>query len=251
MTELWQYIVLGAVQGITEWLPISSDGHLVLFHRWLGVPNNLAFDVFLHLGSLLVILIYFRHDIMRLALALGRRSEVEDRRLIVRLIIATIVTVAVALVLNPYVEQWQTITMSAIFFIVSGIFVALPYMVRRRQRALNAPRAAWLGLWQGLAVLPGLSRSGSMLGWGLVLGLKKDEAFRFTFLAGIPAIAGAAILELPYLQIKAVYWAGFITTIVVGYLSLMLLELVLKRDKLWIFSLYTIILGLSLLWFGR
>ncbi len=251
MNSFFQYAILGIVQGITEWLPISSDGHLVLAHAWLGVPTNLAFDVFLHLGSLIVILIYFRTDIVRLIRALGRPSEVADRNLIGRIIVATFFTVAIALLINPYMEQLQTVRVAAIFFIVTGIFVGMHKFIRAKASSLTWGKTIFLGLAQGLAVLPGLSRSGSMLGWGLALGLKKEEAFRFTFLAAIPAIAGAFLFEIRHLQIQPIYWVGFIVTIIVGYLSLMALELVLKRDRLWIFSLYTIILGVVLLCFAR
>lgn len=251
MAPWLQYALLGVVQGITEWLPISSDGHLVIAHEWLGVPNNLAFDVFLHLGSLIVILIYFRDDIARLLRALGKPSEVADRRLIAKIIGATIITVGIALVINPYIEGLQTVWVTAIFFIVTGIFVGLHRFIHARASSLTWGKTLGLGLAQGLAVLPGLSRSGSMLGWALVMGIKKEEAFRFTFLAAIPAIAGAFLFEVRHLEIQPVYWVGFIVTIIVGYLSLMMLELILKRDRLWVFSLYTIILGIVLLWFGR
>ncbi|MFH0874180.1 MAG: undecaprenyl-diphosphate phosphatase [Candidatus Komeilibacteria bacterium] len=251
MSAFFQYVLLGLVQGITEWLPISSDGHLVIAHQWLGVPANLAFDVFLHLGSLIVIIVYFRDDIWRLIRALGRPSEVAERKLIGRIIVATIFTVAVAWLLNPYIERWQTIRITAIFFIVTGIFVGLHKFVRAKAGPITWGKSVILGLAQGLAVLPGLSRSGSMLGWGLVLGIKKEEAFRFTFLAAIPAIAAAFLFEVRQLQIQPIYWVGFIVTMIVGYLSLMALELIIKRDRLWVFSIYTIILGIILLWWGQ
>lgn len=257
-------VILGIVQGITEFLPISSDGHLALGAQLLGREPDLTFVVFLHGATVLAMYAYFRADILRLLASLSPRNRERsgaDRALIVLIIAGTAVTGIVALALEPIVEPMSgSPVWVGVWFLSNALVLAGGEALSTRVRAtptpdrLTMPRVALIGLMQGLAVLPGLSRSGSTISSGMVSGLSRENAARFSFLLGIPIITLAAVRDLaglfrgdavlpPFL----VSLSGFLAAAVAGYLAIFVLLRLVKNTRLYVFAAYTGVLGAILL----
>lgn len=233
--------LLGVVQGVTEFLPISSKTHLVVVPALLDRrPPGLGFIVLLHLGTLVALLVYFAPDLWRLLLGVVRGGD--DRRLAVLLIVASVPAAVLGLVFEETFERLLSEPRGAAFALLATavILVGAEWVSgtfsRRRARAMRteatARDAVVIGLAQALALLPGVSRSGSTMGAGLALGLRRDAVARFAFLLAIPAIAGANIIELPEVLdegIGAPEVAGVVAATVSGFLAVALLLRYLKR----------------------
>lgn len=257
-----QAAALGFVQGATEFLPVSSDGHLALVYRAFGSPPDLTFEVFLHFATLLAMLVYFRADLLGLMRAMtsgGKGSP--ERRLAMRIAGGTVVTGLAALALEPVVEPMSASGLwVGIWFLCTAALMTVGELlgprVPRTEAAhdLTWPKTALVAVLQGLAVLPGLSRSGSTIAGGLLGGLRRDEAARFSFLFGIPIIALAAAKDgvdiltggasLPGAGVSAL---GFVVAGVTGYLAIWGLLALVKRHSLIVFSVYTAVVGTALL----
>ena len=240
---LSQSFFLGLIQGVTEWLPVSSSGHLVLMQKLMNIDVPVAFDVWLHFSTLLVLLIFFRHDIARIITAVLRwKTRTEDFKLAVFIIISTIMT---ALVVFPFKNLFErvfsSLLMVSIFFFMTGILLLFSEK-NKRSRNLTNKTAAFIGFMQGLAFLPGISRSGSTISTALILGIKKEDAFKFSFLIAIPVILGASLLELPELISSDISFmilsAGFITAFFIGFLSLLMLKKIIAGGKFHYFAYY-------------
>jgi undecaprenyl-diphosphatase len=199
--ELYQLAILALVQGLTEFLPISSSGHLVVTSQMLGWPDQgLTIDIALHLGTLLAVLVYFWRDLFRMLggvgrLLMGRYGP--DARLALHLIVATIPVVVVGFTARDYVEAymrsveivaWATLGFGVLLWIVDAITMTI-----HRIEHLNFLQAIFIGLAQVLAFIPGASRAGITMTAGRLLGMERSEAARFSMLLSIPTIAGIAI----------------------------------------------------------
>lgn len=264
-------IVLGITQGITEFLPISSDGHLILVPALFGWKRfGLGFDVVLHAATLLATIAYFRADVWRLLRALFSRTpeRTRDRRLAWVLIAATVPSVIVALSFEPLVERVESLAMTTqvtivgVFLLVTAALLGGAELLARRAKStidtaedIPMKRALAIGLAQGFAVAPGLSRSGTTIAAGVALGIKRDEAARFSFLLSIP-IVGAATAKKILLDVivggealppALPLIAGLITTAVVGYGAIALLLPYVRKHSLWAFAIYTAIVGTAIL----
>lgn len=240
--------ILGLVQGITEWLPISSDGHLVLLEKVLKLNTTVAFDVFLHLGSLVVIVVFFRRQLGGLLKSFFKKDSTwptERTKWWLYLVVSTVVTGAIGLFLYPRIENFRNIDFAASGFLLTSIFVLCSKFAKQRG-SFSYLTAIILGLVQGLAVLPGVSRSGLVLSTALLLGLSQVDAFDYAFILAIPAIAASAVLAMNDLVWQPVYFWGLLVTIVVGFASLVLLKKIVKQEKFYLFFIYTLILGLVL-----
>lgn len=259
----FQAVILGLTQGITEFLPISSDGHLALVYKALGQTPNLAFEILLHAATLIAMIAYFRSDIARLLSSLGpsaqgRRS---DRRLLGMILAATVVSGVIALLLSPVVEPMAaSMRWLGLWFLVTAAALASAEALAGRVVRVNDPatllwwKTVFIGLMQGSAVLPGVSRSGTTIAAGMLSGLDRTRAARFSFLLGIPIIALAAAKDaldvasgsatLPAFAISA---AGFVAAGLSGYLAIWGLLGFVKRHTLWWFAAYTAILGTAIL----
>jgi undecaprenyl-diphosphatase len=258
---LFDAILLGLVQGITEFLPISSDGHLAIVQHYL--PNfqqpGLLFDVMLHVGTLGAILIYFQRDIVRLLTAPFRKTGEarRDRRLLGLIAAASVPTAIIGLGLKDHVEVWmENMLVVGAMLILTGtlLFVGERYRRsgRRGEAALNATDAILTGIAQGLAVLPGLSRSGSTIAALLFRGIDGETAARFSFLMATPAIGRAAQLSLKDLESLPagdlpVYLAGTGVAFLVGLCAIRLLLDVIRRQRLIWFVLYCWLIGVALI----
>lgn len=262
--SLIEAVILGIVQGITEFLPISSDGHLALGAQLMGREPDLTFVVFLHGATLLAMLAYFRSDIVRLLAALlprNRATAAGDRRLVFLIVVGTVVTGVVALALEPVVEPMSADpTWVAIWFLGTAFTLALgEYLSGRVARIptperLTVPRTLFIGLMQGFAVLPGLSRSGTTIASGMLSGLSRQDAARFSFLMGIPIITVAALKDFAEILAGSavlpefgVALAGFTAAGVSGYLAISALLKMVRNTPLYGFAVYTALLGAILL----
>jgi undecaprenyl-diphosphatase len=239
-------IILGLVQGLTEFLPVSSSGHLVLVPGMLGwTEPPLGLTVLLHMGTLVALLIYFRAEIVALILGvLGRGPEAPASRRIVRfLVIGTVPAVIAGLALGGFFENtFQRPYESSIeLFCTACILVATEkYGERAARHDLDDQRSAAIGVAQAVAILPGISRSGSTIGTGLLCGLPREEATRFSFLLSIPAIGGAGLLDLAKgdLVISTASVAGTVVSGVVGFFSIHYLLRYVRTHSLNVFAAY-------------
>lgn len=270
---LVEALVLGVVQGFTEFLPISSDGHLVLVPALLGWKRfGLTFDVVLHAGTLVATVVYFRRDIARLLASIPKRAERPgERRMVGMLVLGTAVSGVVALLAEEAVESVETLpvvaqtALSGGFLVLTAALLAgAEFLAKRRAGTLALPaeeavtwrKAVGVGLAQGTAVAPGLSRSGTTIASGLALGLTREEAARFSFLLSIPIVALATLKKLadvalgrgavPSPEALAV---GFLASAAVGYLAVAWLLSYVRKHSLYPFAIYTAVVGTAvLLW---
>ena len=265
--DIIQGIIIGIVQGLTEFLPVSSSAHLVFIQNLLGVESSLAFDTFLHLGSLLAVLWFFRGDIIKMILSwIGsirdilqgrfRQGLIDDpyKRLAWYVILATIPVAIVGVLFDDAVESLfaGALYVPAFFLFVTGTILYLSQRMTSGQinlKNIGPKESLFMGLGQACAVLPGLSRSGTTIAAGLVMGLDKEFAAKFSFILSIPAILGAFVLQLKDIggAMDANFLPvilGFIAAFVAGYAAIKwMLELIQKRS-LDIFAYYCWIVGI-------
>ncbi len=261
--SVWEAVVLGLVQGIAEFLPISSSGHLVLFHAWFGLQEGaLAFDILLHMGTLVAVLIYFRRDWVRLfqaALRSLRRPTWSDpdARLLVFLLVATIPGALAGALFGDWVEanlhesgHGPTVVASTLAGV--GLLILLAEVVARHVRDVEKMTvwdALLIGTAQALALIPGVSRSGATMLMALFLGMKRAEAARFSFLMSAPIIAGAGLVKVPKLfdadTVGAVPMIlGFLAAAVSGYFAIYFLLRFVRTASFRPFAYYRILLGI-------
>lgn len=252
MVTIIEAIILGIVQGITEWLPISSSGHLVLLQNLFKIEQPVIFDLILHLGSLLVVLIVFKNDIKRLVIGVFKKEE-KEISLLLKIIIATIPIALIGFLLKDFIEKvFNDLRVVGFSFLFTSVLLFLSKHPKVKDKELNYKNSFIIGLVQVLALLPGLSRSGSTISAGLIQGVRNEEVAKFSFLLFIPAILGATVLE-----IKNVYLisdiipliVGVITVVIIGFLSLKLLLYIVKNSKIHFFAYYCLIIGIIILGF--
>jgi len=271
--ELWKALVLGAVQGVAELLPISSSAHLVLVPWLFGWPNpGLTFDVALHLGTLAAVLIYFRHDLWGMLTALlrgiaTRRPLAEpNSRLALYVIVASLPGAFFGALLDSRIEERFHVENAssgallaiAAALIVMGLLLAVAERVALHRRALadlGWRDALVVGVAQAFALLPGVSRSGTMITTGLFLGMRRETAARFSFLLSAP-ITGGAALKKSYDLIKGggladderlPFLVGILTAGLVGYACIAWLLRYLQRATTIVFTVYRVLLGVLVL----
>ncbi len=260
-------IVLGILQGITEFLPVSSSGHLVLMQRFLGIKESqVFFDVMLHFGTLgAVIIVYYqligsliRTGFSTLFQADFYRhprftvSNTPHLKLIWLLLLGSIPTGLIALLFRDTLESiFDKPMLVAGMLIITGLILQLSRFGQKR-RQTGTPLQAWhtplVGIAQGLAIIPGISRSGSTISLSLLLGLSSQTAAQYSFLLSIPAILGAVVLKLKDAEAitiaPTVIVVGALTSFIVGYIALRFLLAMLNRGKFSIFSYYCFALGI-------
>lgn len=261
--------ILGLVQGISEFLPISSSGHLAILGRLMGMnpeaDNLLSFNILLHVATLVAVFIVYHKDILEMIKAFFamikdvftgkglRLKEFTYRRLIVMLIGATLPAVVAALLLGDIIENpqlWQI----GIFLIITATLLFLSEKLAGGNidlENMSVKRAVCVGCFQGLGTLPGISRSGSTIVGGLFCKLDKKTAVRFSFLMSIPAILGALVLDLKDMvsmssqvlsPVNVI--VGMVTAAVSGYFSIKFLLKLVEKSKLSYFSVYCVIAGI-------
>jgi len=252
MMTILQAAVLGVVQGLGEFLPISSSAHLILVPWLLRWPeHSLAFDVALHVGTLIAIALYFWRDWLRLALAGVRAPRTTDGQLFWILIMACIPGAVIGLLLEHKVETtFRQPALIAVMLMVMGVI--LFWADWRGRKALLIGQTGWrrgllIGLSQALAIIPGVSRSGITMTTGLGLGLTREAAARFSFLLSAPIIAGAALVKIKSLfamqQALTPVAVGMACSAVAGLLSIRFLLAFLNHRGFGLFALYRLLLG--------
>ncbi len=246
-------VLLAVIQGITEFLPVSSSGHLVLFGHLLGVSEQgLTLDVVLHAGTLVVLLVHYRRELFGLVTRLGRAhpDSSEYRDLFGSLLVATLLTGVVGILLKDRIEEWFSRSeIAAVCLMVTG-FVLLSRLGRDsgKKRSIGLKLALLVGLAQTVAMMPGISRSGSTIVAGLWLGLEPIVAARFSFLLAIPAIGGAVLLELGKLTLQGgpaldVLAIGFGVSVLASWVGLKLVLRFVERGRFSLFGFYCLALG--------
>ena len=253
-------IILGAVQGVTEFLPVSSTGHLVFAHSVLGVEDNtsLAFDAILHLATALAVAVYFSDEIFRLIQTvlrkLGRMPVNEkDLTIVKALAIGTVPAVIFGLLLESYMESiFRNPVLVAIVLVLGSIlfmYAEYVYQNRFQNGEFNIKNGFKMGLFQTLALIPGVSRSGATISGGMILGLTRSEAARFSFLLALPVILGAGskkLLELLSSSVDVAWFpifVGALTSFFVGLLAIHFMITFVKKHTLWPFIWYRITLA--------
>ncbi len=179
--------ILGVIQGIAEWLPISSSGHLVLAQKFFSLEGGIAFNVFLHLSALIVIIIFFWRDILAVGRAFFRWDKDKyEFELAIFVILASLITAIVGLVLKSYENLLNNLNIVGFSFLVTSLLLFLSR--KQTNKKLNLKKALFIGFMQGLALFPGISRSGSTIASAKIVGVNEKDAFRFSFLIAIPTI---------------------------------------------------------------
>ncbi len=262
MTPTTTLAALGLLQGLTEFLPVSSSGHLVLLQSWLpGFREpGVLFHATVHVATLGAVLLYFRRDAAALARAAvrPRRSDAASVRILGLVITGTVPTALIGLLFKDTLESlFASASTAAGMLLVTGALLVATDRVRARAagiRDMRVRHALLIGIAQGLAIVPGLSRSGATVATGVFCGLKRDLVLRYSFLLSVPAILGAFALQLlthgiPRMQeINAPGYAlAFLAAFAAGYCSIgVLLRMLLSRRLTW-FALYCWAVGLAVL----
>ncbi len=302
VADLVRAVILGIIQGLTEFLPISSSGHLAIVPALLGYEKpQLAFDVLLHLGTLTAVIVYFRGDLWKFVLCLvaptrlGPEETRQRRRLLVLLAIASVPAAVIGFLVQDWADRAGEQPLRAAWFIIgtTSLMIAAELADRYRRRAranagtpvavgvsapstpagsdpapanqsasadqdpaaagerelgaLPASRAVGIGFAQALALIPGVSRSGATISTGLLLGVSRATAARFSFLLSIPVILGAGVLKVGDLgngtESLGELTAGFVAAAISGFLAVSVLMRVMRTSTLWPFIWYRLIAG--------
>jgi undecaprenyl-diphosphatase len=238
-----EYIILGIVQGITEFLPVSSSGHLAVLGWLFGLSEqSVAISIVMHMGTLVSVLFFFYRDII---------EALRNRRTVFLILIVTFITGLIGVLGKDFFESlFTSLTAVAIGWIVTGVILLLTKRFMRNDRKdVNIKDAIILGVTQGIAIIPGVSRSGITISTMLFRGVEKMTCFTFSFLVSIPVIAGASILEAK--KINFVFSAdpsklviGFLCSFVAGLLALWLLKRLIAKAKFHYFAYYCFCLAL-------
>lgn len=246
-------LILAVVQGITEWLPISSSGHLVIVQEWLGLEElPLLFPVTLHVGTLCVVLLTFRRDIAEIFKALVRLDfKTEEGKLALYIAVGSVPTAAIGFLFHDIFESFfYSLLAVGVALLITGSFLYVSER-RKNRRELGYLDSLLIGIAQGVAIIPGISRSGATITTGLLRRVEKEKVFRYSFLLSIPAIIGAVVTESMNLTVSnmdpATLLLGAVTSMIVGYASLKLLLKIILRERLHLFAYYCWIVGIILI----
>lgn len=257
---LIQSVIFGFVQGVTEFLPVSSSGHLFILQKIFHIKElPLLFDVLLHISTLLAVFIVFYKDLISILISLVkyifRKQNEEDLKninLFVKIIISTLITFVFVLLFKKvglFDLKDEKVIYS--FFIATGILMIIPSILNGKSRTVSLASSVLIGVMQGIAILPGISRSGSCIAGGVLSGLRRQEATRFAFLLSIPAILGSLLFTIKdaktltsLIDFKIIL-LGMCSALLFGILSLKLLVFIAKTKKLYIFSIYLFIIGIA------
>lgn len=264
--DVIQSLVLGAIQGITEFLPVSSSGHLVLFQKIFGLKEApIFFDTLIHFATLLAVVFYLKKEIFSI---IKNIKQKENQKLVALIVLATIPAVFVGFLLRNNINDiFNSLELLSITFLITALILFATKFFENGQKSLE--KLSWfdslfIGIFQALAILPGISRSGSTISAGLFRGVKREDAFKFSFLLAIPVIFGAMVLQLfdPSSLAKGegfdfnlnnlnsgflANFVGFVTAAVFGFLSLKILEKITAKGKLHYFAVYCLALSLIIL----
>ncbi|MFH1456107.1 MAG: undecaprenyl-diphosphate phosphatase [archaeon] len=251
MLTLIEAVALGVIQGVTEWLPISSSGHLVIAQQLFNVQVPVFYDILLHVATLVVILLVFYKDIFLILkefFNLNFKSEYGKLGLFI--ILGSIPTGLIGIFFrDTFMQAFSSLNAVAFGLIFTGTLLTFSELLPSKKK-IKWYHSVIIGIMQGVAIFPGISRSGSTISTGLILGIEKTKVAKFSFLLSVPAIIGATILEFNTSFIQAELLpiiTGMVVSIIVGYFSLKLLLKMITKQKFHLFAFYCLTLGLILL----
>ena len=252
--SLIEVFILAIIQGLTEWLPISSSGHLVITQQVLGLDLPLIFDVMLHIGTLIVVLTVFRKDIEEIIKALVKRDfETQEGKLACFLVVGSVPIGVAGYVFRDFFESlFGNLPAVGLALIITGcvLFISERRVGNRKMGVLDS---VFIGLALAVSIIPGISRSGVTVSIGLLRRIDKTTAFSFSFLLSVPAIFGATVFESRNLVWGTVdvvpMFVGVIVSMIVGYGSLKVLQKIIFSEKFHLFAYYCWTLGLVIVFF--
>lgn len=252
----YEALVFGLVQGLTEFLPVSSDGHLEIVKFFFGgIEESFLFSVVVHGATVLSILVVFWQEIIKLTRGVFQFRMNEEMHYALKILVSMIPVAIVGFTMKDRVEGLFTanMTFTGSMLIVTALFLAISHFVRKGTREITYSGAFIMGIAQALAVLPGLSRSGSTISTGLMLGHKKEELTRFSFLMVIIPAAGAALVEILTTKLTATevvivpLTIAFVAAFISGYFACRWMIKIVNRGKLIWFAVYCVMAGLALI----
>jgi len=265
--DLVKSIILGLVQGLSEFLPISSSGHLVIFADLLNFhEEGIAFEVFVHFGTLLSILVAFRYELSKMIIApfaVGfKKSEDAELKEYFKwdgyVIVATIPAAVIGLTLKDPIEALFSNTLLVYFMLaITGLIMVISPKLKEKGTSLKYGNSFIIGIAQAFAIMPGISRSGSTIFTALFLGINREKAARFSFIMSIPAVLGAVVLKIKDVLDATItsaeiinYAAGTIVAFISGYFAIIWLLDIVKKGKLQWFGYYCFsVSALGLVWY--
>ncbi|MBC8479022.1 MAG: undecaprenyl-diphosphatase UppP [FCB group bacterium] len=242
-----QNLFLGVLQALTEFLPISSSGHLVLGKHFLNIITpGTALEVVLHMGTLCSILVYYFRDLLDVSKGLFSKDNTESRNLVFAVLIGTIPAVIVGFGFEDIIdEMFSSVQLVSFSMIFTGIVLfSTKFRKNNNQDIVTLQQGFLIGCAQALAITPGISRSGMTISIAILIGISNRHAAKFSFFLAIPALFGAGILKLDDAmalihEVSTVTLAvGFISSFIVGYLVIDLLIKLISKDKFWMFAIY-------------
>jgi undecaprenyl-diphosphatase len=253
-------VILGIVQGLTEFLPVSSSGHLVIAERVLGIQSaDLSFPVAVHVGTLAAVIVYFRHRIADILRAFIRGSDSRscqtsgstrgiERTMLAFILIASIPAGVIGVLFKDRIEMaFAAPFAAALCLMVTGLWLLASGAIRPGTRPVSWWRAWWIGVAQAIAIIPGISRSGSTIATGMMLGVEPSKAAEFSFLLSIPAVLGATLLSIPDAlhagRFGPAHLVGLIVAALTGYLALRLVFATIRRGRFAWFGVYCLLAG--------
>ena len=255
VNELFSAIILAVVQGITEWFPVSSSGHLIIFEKILSYEGGLLFQVALHFGTLMAVFIYFGKDITDIIKdVLSFKFDTEHGKMGLLLIVATIPAGIVGFFAKNFFDTLlSSLGIIALGFGITGLILLIASSTANKSKINEIKRLSYrnallIGIIQAIAIIPGISRSGTTIAAGILLGMSEKTAMKFSFILSIPVIFGANIITIGNQTLpKELIWATLVSFIV-GFLFLHLTfkYILVKRKNLRWFAVYALLLALGL-----
>ena len=245
-----KYIILGIIQGLTEFFPVSSSGHLVIMQSFIGVSGQeVALSAVLHLGTICALILFFFKDIL---------GVFKNIKLLFLILIVTIITGIIGVLGKDFFESlFSSPKLVALALIITGIILILTQKFKEAKKdTVDFKDALFLGVMQAIAIIPGISRSGITISALLFRKIDRETAFKFSFLASIPAVLGANFLEARKIEFVlrtgfSNFFAGFLSSLLVGIIALWVLKFILRKAKFHYFGYYCIIIAIITLLFIR
>jgi undecaprenyl-diphosphatase len=251
---LIEVFILAVIQGLTEWLPVSSSGHLVITQTVLGLNIPLIFDVMLHVGTLIVVLTVFRKDIVDIIKALFKRDfETEEGKLALLIAVGSVPIAIIGFVFyDLFKSLFSNLLAVGLALLITGcvLFFSEKRLGNKKMGILDS---LLIGLAQGVAIIPGVSRSGVTVATGLLRKIDKATAFRYSFLLSVPAVIGATVMESKDLVVgnldMVLLILGATVSMIVGYVSLKLVQKIVMNEKFHLFAYYCWTIGIAIILF--
>lgn len=253
VTEI-DILILALIQGLTEWLPVSSSGHLVIMEKILGLNLPLIYKITLHIGTLIVVLTFFRRDLINIIKALIRHNFYSEEGKIAVFITIGSIPIAISgfLLYDFFKSLFSNLLTVGLALLITGcvLFFSEKKIGHKKMDGIDS---LFIGLAQAITIIPGISRSGLTVSAALLRKIDKTTAFRYSFLLSVPAIIGATIIEIKEFSIINIdiilLFLGLITSMIVGYVSLIFLKRMVLNEKIHLFAYYCWAIGVAIILF--